>query len=106
MLNIAQSGNYNRALNTALRDSKFTDAMNAAEHLVRYDPLTASRHVTLGFVSYLAGHMEQSLKSFARAKELTLPAQFKTAWDSTSGNAAYARVLSDTEFVAKVTAAK
>ena len=106
LLNIAQTGNYNRALNTALRDSKFEDALNAAEHLVRYDPLTASRHVTLGFVTYLAGKMDQSINAFARAKELTLPAQFKTAWDTTSSNAAYAKVLVDTEFVAKVNALK
>ena len=54
LLNIAQNGNYNRWMGTAIREGKFDEALNAAEHLVRFDPLNADRHMTLGFVAYLA----------------------------------------------------
>lgn len=103
LLNIAQTGNYNRAMTSALSESRFEDAFNAAEHLVRYDSLNASRHVTAGFVAYLAGSMDRSIASFARARELSLPAQFKAAWDAAAANAAFAKVIADEAFVRRVT---
>ena len=103
LLNIAQNGNYNRWMGTAIREGKFDEALNAAEHLVRFDPLNADRHMTLGFVAYLAGNTDRSTQSFARAKELTLPNQFKTKWDAQAGNPNYKKVIEDKAFVAKVT---
>lgn len=103
LLNIAQQGNYNRVLNTAIREERFADALNAAEHLVRYEPLAPARHVTLGFVAYLASRKDMSALAFARARELTLPSQFKTAWDTAAANAAFAKVIADTSFVSQVT---
>src|SRR5262249_60740703 len=55
LLNIAQRGNYNTVLNRFLTSDKHDEALNAAEHLVRYDPLNASPYVTLGLVADLAG---------------------------------------------------
>jgi len=123
LLNIAQRGNYNTALNRALTANDYSAALNAAEHLSRYDPLNPAPHITLGFVTYLAGKPDQALASFNRAKELTLPAQFTDLWNaaiSTGGGrggrggrggappantppvSRYQKVLDDKAFVAKV----
>src|SRR5262249_42975386 len=88
ILNIAQRGNYNTALNRALSANKYDDALSAAEHLVRYDRLNPAPHVTLGFVAYLAGKQEQALTAFNRAKGLTLPNQFMTLWNAATGQGA------------------
>jgi uncharacterized Ntn-hydrolase superfamily protein len=116
LLNIAQRGNYNTILNRSLNANKYDDALNAAEHLVRYDPLNASPYVTLGFVAYLAGKQDQSLAAFNRAKGLTLPNQFMNLWNAATGQggnrggggrgrggaARYQKVLEDKAFVAKI----
>jgi uncharacterized Ntn-hydrolase superfamily protein len=121
LLNIAQRGNYNTALNRAMTANQYQDALNAAQHLVRYEPLNPAQHITLGFVSYLAGRQDQALAAFNRAKELTLPDQFKAAWDTairsgggrggrggrgggggTPSVSRYQKVLDDQGFVAKV----
>jgi uncharacterized Ntn-hydrolase superfamily protein len=125
LLNIAQRGNYNTALNRAMTAEKYDEALNAAEHLVRYDPLNAAPHVTVGFVAYLAGKQDRALAAFNRAKSLTLPNQFADLWTAaTTGggnrggrggrgaapaaNAAapavsrYQKVLDDKAFVAKI----
>jgi len=106
LLNIAEAGNYSRVLSTSLREKKFDDALNAAEHLERYEPLAASGQIVLGFVSYLAGKKDQSMAAFVRAKQLTLPGQFKTAWDNAARNAAYAKALEDQEFMTRVASLK
>jgi uncharacterized Ntn-hydrolase superfamily protein len=85
LLNIAQRGNYNSALGRALTAEEYNDAVNAAQHLVRYDPLNAQPYVTLGFVSYLAGKQDQALAAFNRAKGLTLPNQFTDLWNAAIG---------------------
>ena len=103
LLNIAQTGNYNRWMGTSIRESKFDEALIAAEHLVRYDSLNADRYITVGFVAYLAGKMDRSIEAFSRAKELTLPNQFKTRWDAAAGNANYKKVIDDKAFVTRVT---
>lgn len=116
LLNIAQRGNYNGALNRAITAAQYNDALNAAEHLVRYEPLNPAQHITLGFVSYLAGKQDQALAAFARAKQLTLPQQFMAAWNAAisgggrggrGGNPAttpsrYQKVLDDKAFVARI----
>jgi hypothetical protein len=69
----------------ALTANKYDEALNAAEHLVRYDPLNASPYVTLGFVAYLADKKDQALAAFNRAKGLTLPNQFMDLWNAATG---------------------
>jgi uncharacterized Ntn-hydrolase superfamily protein len=85
LLNIAQRGNYNSAMGRALTANKYDEALNAAEHLVRYDPLNGSPYVTLGFVAYLADKKDQALAAFNRAKGLTLPNQFMDLWNAATG---------------------
>jgi uncharacterized Ntn-hydrolase superfamily protein len=115
LLNIAQRGNYNTVLNRALSAEKYDEALNAAEHLVRYDPLNAQPYVTLGLVAYLAGKQEQSVSAFNRAKGLTLPNQFMTLWNNATGQGGarggrggggggsrYQKVLDDKAFVSKI----
>src|SRR5262245_47618866 len=85
LLNIAQRGNYSTAMGRAMGAGNYAEALNAAEHLVRYDPLNASPYVTLGFVAYLAGKQDQSLAAFNRAKGLTLPNQFMDLWNAATG---------------------
>jgi uncharacterized Ntn-hydrolase superfamily protein len=117
LLNIAQRGNYNTILNRSLNANNYDEALNAAEHLVRYDPLNPSPYVTLGFVAYLAGKQDQSITAFNRAKGLTLPNQFMNLWNAATGQggnrgavggrggrggARYQKVLEDKAFVAKI----
>ena len=64
-------------------------------------------HVRAGFIAYLAGQRDRSTAEFARAKQLTLPAQFKTLWDGQSSRTpAFAKVLEDKAFVAAVLGAQ
>ena len=111
LLNIAQAGNYNTALGRAMTAQKYDDALNAAEHLSRYEPLNAARYVTLGLVSYMAGKQDQALAAFNRAKGLSLPNQFSDLWNAATrqggnrgggGPSRYQKVLDDKAFVAKV----
>jgi len=85
LLNIAQRGNYNTAMGRALTAGNYADALNAAEHLVRYDRQNPSPYVTLGFVAYLAGKQDRALEAFNHAKGLTLPNQFMDLWNAASG---------------------
>ncbi len=102
LMNIQMGINHNSALNRSLRDGNLDAALRSAEKLAQYQPLDPSQHVRLGFVAYLAGRVDRALAAFNRAKQLTLPAQFKTAWDQAARNAAYQKVVDDTAFVAKV----
>jgi hypothetical protein len=104
-MNIQMSINHNGALNRALREGQANAALRSAEKLATYQPLDPAQHVRLGFVAYLAGQADRALAAFARAKQLTLPAQFKAAWDTAARNAAFQKVIDDTAFVAKVFAA-
>jgi uncharacterized Ntn-hydrolase superfamily protein len=103
LLNIQMSINHNAALTRALSDSKPADALASAEKIARYQPLDALPHVRLGFVAYLAGRVEDSVAAFARARQLTLPEQFKTMWTEQSTRVpAFKKVLEDTAFVSRV----
>jgi uncharacterized Ntn-hydrolase superfamily protein len=126
LLNIAQRGNYNTALNRAMTAQKYDEALDAAEHLARYDRLNAAPYVTLGFIAYLAGKQDRSLEAFNRAKGLSLPNQFTDLWNAATtgggnrgargggaagarggaaapaGPSRYQKVLDDKAFVAKV----
>ena len=102
LMDIQMGINHQGALNRSLRDGNFDAALKSAEKLATYQPLDAAQHVRLGFVAYLAGKTDRSLAAFNRAKQLTLPAQFKTAWDAAARNAAYKKAVDDAAFVAKV----
>jgi hypothetical protein len=103
LLNLQMSINHNGALTRALADNKVGEALVSAEKLATYQPLDAAQQVRVGFVAYLAGRIDRSLAAFARAKELTLPEQFKTLWTEQSTRVpAFRKVLDDTAFVAKV----
>ena len=54
----------------------------------------------LGLVAYLAANRDRAMAAFARAKELTLPAQFKTIWDTQLRNEAFKKVGDDAALVA------
>jgi uncharacterized Ntn-hydrolase superfamily protein len=81
LLNLQMSINYGGPLNEALTAGRFADALKAAEKIASYQPLDAAPHARLGFVAYLAGHRERAVAAFSRARQLTLPAQFKALWD-------------------------
>jgi uncharacterized Ntn-hydrolase superfamily protein len=103
LMNIQMGINHSAALNRALADNNFPVALTLAEKLAAYQPLDASQHVRLGFIAYLAGKSDRSIAAFNRARQLTLPEQFKTAWDAQAGRgAAFKKVLEDQAFVAKV----
>ena len=103
LLDLQMGINHNGALTRALTENRAADALTSAEKLVRYQPLDATQHVRLGFVAYLAGQTDRSLAAFARAKELTLPEQFKRLWDEQSTRVpAYRKALEDRAFVARV----
>ena len=103
LLNLQMSINHNGALSRALAENRMDDAMRSAEKLVAYQPLDAVRHVRLGFVAYLANRTDRALSALARAKDLTLPEQFKSLWNEQSKRVpAFRKVLDDRAFVGKV----
>ena len=56
-----------------------------------------------GFIAYLASNRDRATAAFSRAKQLTLPAQFKTLWDGQSSRTpAFTKVLEDKAFVARI----
>jgi uncharacterized Ntn-hydrolase superfamily protein len=102
LLNIQMGINHQGALGRALTANDFATALKSAEKLAAYQPLELSQQVRLGAVAYLAGNRERALAAFARARQLSLPAQFKSAWEQTTRNPAYKKLLDDSAFVAKV----
>lgn len=103
LLDLQMTINHNGALTRALAENRPGDALTSAEKLARYQPLNATRHVGLGFVAFLADQRDRALTAFDRAKQLTLPAQFKAMWDEQATRTpAFRKVLDDTSFVEKV----
>lgn len=102
LLNLQMTINHNGAINRALTANNFESALPFAEKVAIYQPLDPSQHARVGFIAYLAGKRDRALSAFDRAKQLTLPAQFKTLWDAQASRPAYAKVLQDKEFVARV----
>jgi uncharacterized Ntn-hydrolase superfamily protein len=103
LLNLQMTINHGGALTRALSESRSGDALASAEKLARYQPLDATAQVRLGFVSYLAGRTDHALAAFRRAKQLTLPEQFKTIWEEQSTRvAAFRKVADDKAFAARV----
>jgi uncharacterized Ntn-hydrolase superfamily protein len=101
LLNLQMSINYGGPLNEALTAGRYADALKAAEKIAGYQPLDAAPHARLGFVAFLAGNRERAMAAFERARQLTLPTQFKTLWDElVSRNPAFARVAEDKALVA------
>jgi hypothetical protein len=103
LMNLQMTINHGGAVNRALTASDFGKALTSVEKLVVYQPLDAATHVRAGFIAHLAGQRDRATAAFARAKQLTLPAQFKTLWDGQSSRTpAFAKVLEDKAFVAAV----
>ena len=103
LMNLQMTINHGGALNRAMSASDFAKALASAEKLVSYSPLDPAVHLRSGFIAYLAGHRDRATAAFSRAKQLTLPAQFKTLWDGQSSRTpAFARVLEDKAFVATI----
>ncbi len=103
LLDIQMSGNHQTLMGRALTENRFADALNSAEHLLRYAPLSAQANMNVGFTAYLAGQQDRAFAAFKRAHELTLPSQFKQMWDNLSNRAVYKKIADDKAFVAKVT---
>lgn len=105
LLNLQMTINHNGALTRALGDKRPADALASAEKLARYQPLDAVQHTRLGFVAYLAGERDRAIAAFGRARQLTLPQQFKTMWEEQSSRVpAFKAVLDDRAFVDRVLA--
>jgi uncharacterized Ntn-hydrolase superfamily protein len=103
LLDMQMSINHNGALTRALADNQLTQALTSAEKLARYQPLDAASHVRLGLVAYVAGQKDRAMAALSRAKQLTLPQQFKTMWEAqVSRAAAFKTVLEDRAFVERV----
>lgn len=103
LMNIQMTINHGGAINRALAANDFAKALASADKVAGYSPTDAAAHVRAGFIAYLAGNRERATAAFARAKQLTLPAQFKTLWDGQSSRTpAFAKVLEDKAFVAGV----
>lgn len=102
LMNLQMTINHNGAVNRALTANDFDKALASSEKLVSYQPLDPATHVRAGFAAYLAGKRDRALAAFARAKQLTLPAQFKTMWDAQAARSVFARVVEDKAFVASV----
>ncbi len=101
LMNIQMTINHGGAVNRALAASDFAKALASADKVAGYSPNDAAAHVRSGFIAYLAGNRDRATAAFARAKQLTLPAQFKALWDGQSSRTpAFARVLEDKAFVA------
>ena len=103
LMNLQMTINHGGAVNRALTARDFAKALASADKLAGYQPLDAATHVRAGFIAHLAGQRERAMAAFTRAKQLTLPAQFKTLWDGQSSRTpAFAKVLDDKAFVAAV----
>lgn len=103
LMDLQMSINHQGIMNRALTENRFEEALKSAEKLTRYSPLAPNAHMTMGFVAYLAGKQERAVAAFNRAKELTLPNQFKQAWENISNRSAFKKVTEDKAFVARVT---
>ncbi len=103
LMNLQMTINHGGAVNRALTASDFPKALASAEKLVAYAPLDPAAYVRAGFIAYLAGSRDRAAAAFSRAKQLTLPAQFKALWDGQSSRTpAFAKVLEDKAFVTTV----
>jgi len=103
LMNIQMTINHGGAVNRAVAAGDFARALVSADKLAAYSPLDAATHVRSGFIAYLAGNRDRAMAAFSRAKQLTLPAQFKTLWDGQSSRTpAFAKVLDDRAFVTSV----
>ena len=100
LLNLQMSINWGGPLNQSLTAGKVAEALKAAEKLAGYNPLDPMQHTRLGFVAYLAGNRERAMAAFTRARQLTLPAQFKALWDNQLRNEAFKKVGDDATLVA------
>lgn len=107
LMNIQMTINHGGVVNRAITAGDFAKALASADKLAGYSPNDAATHVRAGFIAYLAGNRDRATAAFNRAKQLTLPAQFKTLWDGQSSRTpAFAKVLDDKAFVSSVLGAQ
>jgi len=107
LMNIQMTINHGGAINRALAAGDLAKALASADKVAGYSPNDAGVHVRAGFIAYLAGNRDRATAAFTRAKQLTLPAQFKALWDGQSTRTpAFAKVLEDRAFVAAVLGAQ
>lgn len=107
LMNIQMTINHGGVVNRAITAGDFAKALASADKLAGYSPNDAATHVRAGFIAYLAGNRDRATAAFNRAKQLTLPAQFKTLWDGQSSRtSAFAKVLDDKAFVSSVLGAQ
>ncbi len=102
LLNLQMTINHNAAITRELTAGKFESALAYAEKVAAYQPLDPAHHARVGFIAYLAGRRDRAMAAFDRAKQLTLPAQFKALWDAQAARPAYSKVIEDKAFVARV----
>lgn len=103
LMDLQMSINHNGAVGRALAASDAATALASAEKVASYQPLDPVQHVRVGMIAYLAGNSARAMAAFDRAKQLTLPAQFKSIWDAQAArSAAFGKMLGDQAFVAKV----
>lgn len=102
LLNIQMGINHQSALGRAVAANDFETALKSAEKLATYQPLEPSQHMRVGVIAYMAGKIDRALAAFSRARQLTLPEQFKTAWEQQTRNPAYKKLVDDAAFVAKI----
>ena len=60
-------GDSMAAVNTLIRQGRFEEALAAAEHARRLDPLSVNAQITVGTASRAAGHYHRALEELARA---------------------------------------
>ena len=103
LMDLQMSINHNSAFSRALAENRFAEALTSADKLARYQALDAAAHIRLGFTAYLAGPQDRALAAFSRAKQLTLPQQFKSMWDEQLKRVpAFGKVAEDKSFVDKI----
>ena len=101
LLDTALAYNYGDTAYKLLEAHKISEARQAAETAVRYSPNNSDSHLDLGFLNYLAGDKQSSLREFLMAKKLD--SNFRKQWDAeVSYEKAFAPILQDNEFLKQV----
>jgi uncharacterized Ntn-hydrolase superfamily protein len=100
LLNIQLRINHAGRVAQLLGDNKAQEALAEAEKVAYYDPNNPDAHMNVGFIAYLAGEREKSLKAFQRSKQLS--PDFQKAWEAFLARPAFKKISEDQQFVDKV----
>ncbi len=83
------------------RAGNLKEARDAAARAANYSPSSPDSHMTLGFLSYLAGDKAAALEAFLKAKSLN--PKFQRSWEAALRfRAEYKKIAEDKEFVKKL----